>query len=118
ERCKAGDPIAFRGFVVRYERAVFALLSRMMGGGAQVEDLAQETFLRAYRAFSSFDVEGPARVSTWLLTIATRLALDGKKRRAPAIVPIEDADAVAAGSTPESERSRAELGRAIARAAS
>lgn len=117
ERCKAGDPVAFRAFVVRYERAVFALLSRFMVG-AHVEDLAQETFLRAYRGFSSFDVDGPARASTWLLTIATRLALDAKKKRAPAIAPLEDARAVTAGSTPENERARAELGRAIARAAS
>ncbi|HEY1955910.1 MAG TPA: sigma-70 family RNA polymerase sigma factor [Polyangiaceae bacterium] len=117
-RCKAGDPIAFRAFVVRYERVVFALLSRVIGGGAHVEDLAQETFLRAYRAFSSFDVDGAARPSTWLLTIATRLALDAKKRRAPIVAPLKDGNAVAAASTPENERSRGELGRAIARAAS
>lgn len=68
-RCKGGDPLAFRAFVARYERAVFALLSRMLGPGAHVEDLAQETFLRAYRAIASFDIDGSARVSTWLLTI-------------------------------------------------
>lgn len=44
-RCKGSDPLAFRAFVVRYERPVFALLSRMLGRGSQVEDLAQETFL-------------------------------------------------------------------------
>jgi RNA polymerase sigma-70 factor (ECF subfamily) len=116
-RCKGGDPVAFRMFVVRYERAVFALLSRMLGRGPHVEDLAQETFLRAYRAFASFDVDGEARPSTWLLTIATRLALDWSKRRAIRLAPIEEADAVAVTSTPESERARTELGRAIARAA-
>src|SRR5205085_2861984 len=73
-RCKARDPMAFRAFVVRYERAVFALLSRVLGHGPHVEDLAQEAFLKAYRAFPSFDVDAPARPSTWLLTIATRLA--------------------------------------------
>ena len=116
-RCKAGDAIAFRAFVVRYERAVFALLSRMTGTGAHVEDLAQETFLRAYRAFSSFDLDASARPSTWLLTIATRLALDAKKRRAPALAPLEAAGDAHGGATPDSERTRAELGRAIARAA-
>ena len=39
ERCKARDPMAFRAFVVRYERAVFALLSRLVGRGPHVEDL-------------------------------------------------------------------------------
>src|SRR3954469_10697063 len=70
-RCRAQDPMAFRAFVVRYERMVFALLSRMLGAGPEVEDLAQETFVRAYRAFPDFDPNGPAKASTWLLTIAT-----------------------------------------------
>ncbi|HEX4513992.1 MAG TPA: RNA polymerase sigma factor [Polyangiaceae bacterium] len=116
-RCKGGDAMAFRAFVVRYERAVFALLSRMLGRGPHVEDLAQETFLRAHRAFGAFDVDAVARPSTWLLTIATRLALDWSKRRMPRVAPIDDAAEVAATSTPESDRARAELGRAIARAA-
>jgi RNA polymerase sigma-70 factor (ECF subfamily) len=117
-RCKAGDPVAFRAFVVRYERPVFALLSRMLGVGPNVEDLAQETFLRAFRAFPSFDLDDAARPSTWLLTIATRLALDAKKRRVLTLAAIEEAAATAGGSSPEAERARAELGRAIARAAS
>src|SRR5215467_16324894 len=75
-RCKAGDPIAFRAFVVRYERSVFALVSRLIGRSAWVEDLAQESFLRAYRTFASFDVGHDARPSTWILTIALRVALD------------------------------------------
>ena len=80
-RCRAQDPVAFRAFVVRYERMVFALLSRMLGQGPEVEDLAQETFVRAYRAFPGFELDGPAKPSTWLLTIATRLALDARKPR-------------------------------------
>jgi len=112
-RCKAGDPIAFRAFVVRYERAVFALLSRVLGRGAHVEDLAQETFLRAYRAFPSFDVDAPSRPSAWLLTIATRLALDARKRKR--VEPF-DADAIDTA-TPEIETARRALGRAIEAAA-
>ena len=54
-RCRAQDPMAFRAFVVRYERMVFALLSRMLGQGPEVEDLAQETFVRAYRKLSTLD---------------------------------------------------------------
>src|SRR5258706_16315238 len=69
-RCKAQDPTAFRVFVARYERPVFALLSRLVGHGAHVEDLAQETFLKAYRGFPAFDLDGVAKPSTWLLTIA------------------------------------------------
>jgi RNA polymerase sigma-70 factor (ECF subfamily) len=115
-RCKAHDAIAFRAFVVRYERPVFALLSRLLGRGANVEDLAQESFLRAYRAFPAFDVDEAARPSTWLLTIATRLALDLKKRRG-ASLPLDEAKDVIGVDTPETERARRELGRAIERAA-
>ncbi len=116
-RCKARDPIALRAFVVRYERPVFALLSRMLGRGPHVEDLAQETFLRAFRALSGFDVDRDAGPSTWLLTIATRLALDVRKRRSVRLEPLGDAGDVADASTPETERARHELGRAIERAA-
>lgn len=117
-RCRAQDPMAFRAFVVRYERMVFALLSRMLGHGAEVEDLAQETFVRAYRAFPSFDPDGPAKVSTWLLTIATRLALDSRKRRRLDTRSTDDgAESVAAPSTPESSLHDRQLGAAIERAA-
>lgn len=117
DRCRASDPIAFRAFVVRYERSVFALLSRILGRGPEVEDLAQETFLRAFRALPSFDPEGSASVSTWLLTIATRLALDTKRKTATVRAHAETAATEATTDlTPERDSARAELRRAIARA--
>ena len=116
-RCCAQDPMAFRAFVVRYERMVFGLLSRMLGRGAEVEDLAQETFVRAYRAFPGFDPNGAAKPSTWLLTIATRLALDARKKRKLDSRSLGDADAASTGSTPELSLERRQLGRAIADAA-
>jgi len=113
ERCRCGDRMALRVFVVRYERAVFALLSRMLGRSAEVEDLAQDTFLRAIGALPRFDPDGPARVSTWLLTIAMRLALDRMRKRVP--TPSANLEWVAAEQgSPEGETSRAELRRAIA----
>jgi RNA polymerase sigma-70 factor (ECF subfamily) len=118
EGCTAQDPEAFRRFVLRYERAVFALVSRIIGPGTQVQDLAQEVFLRAYRAFPSFDLDGSGRVSTWLLTIAVRLALNARKKAArTTAAPLADAAVVHDATTPETERARRELGRAIARAA-
>ena len=104
--------------MLRYQGAVFALVSRVVGPGAQVQDLAQEAFLRAYRAFPSFDPAGPAHVSTWLLTIAVRLALNARKKAARTTVsPLTDAAMLVDSTTPETERARRELGRAIARAA-
>ncbi|HEY4182456.1 MAG TPA: sigma-70 family RNA polymerase sigma factor [Kofleriaceae bacterium] len=116
-RCKAQDPVAFRAFVVRYQRPVFSLLSRMLGRGPHVEDIAQDVFLRAYRAFPSFDVDRAARPSTWLLTIATRAALDVRKRAVVPTTSLEAAGGATTGVTPESERRRGELRTAIAHAA-
>jgi RNA polymerase sigma-70 factor (ECF subfamily) len=115
--CRTGDPEALRRFVVRYERVVFAFLSRSLGAGPHVEDLAQETFLRACRALPRFDASGPARPSTWLLTIATRLVQDERRRRRPPCQALDGELEGVTPETPETERRRAELGRALSRAA-
>jgi len=111
-RCQAGEPAALRAFVECYQRAVFALLSRTIGRHPEVEDLAQETFLRAIRALPTFDADGAARLSTWLLTIATRLALDACRKRTREQRPALAADPMSA-STPEHEAQRAQLRDAI-----
>jgi RNA polymerase sigma-70 factor (ECF subfamily) len=108
-RCRTQDPVAFQVFVARYERLVFAVLSQMLGRGPHVEDLAQEAFLRAYVAFPRFELDG-APASRWLLTIATRLALNEKRRRGPTST---EATEPAQRATPESETAQRELGRAI-----
>jgi RNA polymerase sigma-70 factor, ECF subfamily len=79
-----GDPAAFRTLVRTHERAVHALLGRMLIGRKDlVEDLAQETFLRVHRALPGFDPRGSAKLSTWILTIATRLAIDTLRQKRP-----------------------------------
>jgi RNA polymerase sigma-70 factor (ECF subfamily) len=115
--CRARDPRAFKAFVVRYQRPVFACLSRIVGRGAHVEDLAQEVFLRAYRALPGFDLAGPAKPSTWLLTIATRVALDARKRKVVPLRPLDDAGQLSHAETPETRWARTELGARIERAA-
>jgi RNA polymerase sigma-70 factor (ECF subfamily) len=114
-RCQAGEQAALRAFVECYQRAVFALLSRIVGRHSEVEDLAQETFVKAIRALPAFDADGAARVSTWLLTIATRLALDACRKRTR-----EQRSSLAAepasASTPEHEVQRSQLRHAIASA--
>ena len=105
--------------MLAHQHAVFALISRVTGKGPHVADLAQETFLRAYRAFPSFDVDGAAAPLTWLLTIAVRLALNARKQTSRVLranAQVELSTALEA-STPETERERRELGAAIERAA-
>lgn len=91
-RAQRGDRHAFRQLVERYQGPVYGLLSRMLvGRRAEVEELAQETFLRVHQALPNFDPRGPARLSTWILTIATRLAIDLLRRPRLAPPPLEGA---------------------------
>ena len=120
-RAQAGDPAACTALVERYERPVFALLHRMGAGkmpAAAVEDLAQETFLRVFRALGRFDPSGPARLSTWILSIATRLSLDAARRGPPAAEPIEaHVDTLVTPPDAEETLERRRLGEALRDAA-
>jgi RNA polymerase sigma-70 factor, ECF subfamily len=81
-RAQRGDEAGCRALVERYQRTVFALLHRMLGPGRadRVEDVAQETFLHVFRSLAGFAPLGPARLSTWILTIASRRAVDELRR--------------------------------------
>jgi RNA polymerase sigma-70 factor, ECF subfamily len=87
-RARRGEPSALSELVRRYEKAVFALCARLMcsRAPAAVDDVAQEVFIRVIRGIHRFDPAGPARLSTWVLTVATRTclnALRGRNRDAP-----------------------------------
>lgn len=115
-RAQRGEAAACRALVEAYQHPVFALLSRLLGPSGRaglVEDLAQETFLRAFRALPAFDRAGRARLSTWILTIATRLALDELRRPRLATEPFDLASAVVPGPA----RADADLERGTLRAA-
>jgi RNA polymerase sigma-70 factor, ECF subfamily len=112
--CREGEPAAMRSFVLRYQGPVFAYISRTLGAGPHVEDLAQEVFLRAFRSLSRFDERGSARISTWLLTIASRLVIDERRRRRVPMQPLDADVPLPSADTPETERRRLEIGRSIA----
>lgn len=82
-RAQRGDERAWRDLVACYQGAVSSLVHRLLVGRARhrVEDLVQETFVRVLRALPSFDPNGAASLSTWMLTIATRLALNELRRK-------------------------------------
>lgn len=118
-RAQRGDARARRDLVIRYQRPVFALLSRMLHGRAQltpVEDLAQETFLRVFRALPGFDRRGAARLSTWILTIASRLAIDELRRRRPEVAPIDPAAEPASSAAADADAERTRLADVLRRA--
>jgi RNA polymerase sigma factor (sigma-70 family) len=77
-RAAAGDSAAFAALVKRYERPLRAFLVRM-GAVEIADDIAQDAFLKAWRAAGQYD--GSARYSTWLTSIAWRCRLDELRRR-------------------------------------
>jgi RNA polymerase sigma-70 factor (ECF subfamily) len=72
ERFKRGDRRAFEMLVVKYQRRIERLIARMVRDTALVEDIAQETFIRAYRALPQF--RGESAFYTWLYRIAVNSA--------------------------------------------
>lgn len=118
-RARRGDDAACRAVFRHYQRAVYCLAWRMLAGRANpalVEDLTQETFLRVFKSLAGFTPDGSARLSTWILTIATRLTLNEVRNQRRAIVAAEPAAAepVASARTDEMTQRRA-LGEVLER---
>jgi RNA polymerase sigma-70 factor (ECF subfamily) len=119
-RAARGDREAFRRLVERYQRPVFALLSRMLfrtGRESLVEDLAQETFVRVFRGLPEFGRDGRTNLTAWILTIATRLCIDELRKRPLVLEPLDRvARDVAGNLRADQDRERVEVAQAIARA--
>ncbi|MGZ8272675.1 MAG: sigma-70 family RNA polymerase sigma factor, partial [Burkholderiaceae bacterium] len=84
ERVQRGDKGAFDLLVSKYQRKILRLLSRLIRDQAEVEDVAQEAFIKAYRALPNF--RGDSAFYTWLYRIAINTAknhLVSQGRRAP-----------------------------------
>jgi len=84
----ADNQDAFAVLVERYKDAVQNLAYRMLSNAAEAEDVTQETFVRAYTQLATYK---PAhKFSTWLLSIASHLAIDQLRRRRFLALPLED----------------------------
>jgi RNA polymerase sigma-70 factor (ECF subfamily) len=90
ERCLTGDARAFDELINRYKRQVFALVSRLIRNQSDAEDVAQETFIKAYRNLSSYDPAYP--FLTWLFKIAHNSAIDFLRAQKPESLSIHDED--------------------------
>ena len=101
-RAAAGDEASFNYLAGRYHRPMIQFLFRMVGNQAIAEELAQEVFLRVYRARSSYRAE--AKFTTWLYRIATNLAVnyarDTRHERTAQKVYLDQPDEES-GSTPD-----------------
>ena len=77
ERAQQGDPEAFGSLVGRYQEVAFRVAYLTVRDEAEAQDVAQEAFVRAYRALGRFDVRQPFR--PWLLRIVTNLAMNSRR---------------------------------------
>jgi len=94
ERAQRGDQKAFGLLVAKYQRKLARLLSRMIRDAAEVEDVTQEAFIKAYRALGNF--RGESAFYTWLYRIGINTAknyLVAQGRRAPTTTEVEAEDA-------------------------
>jgi len=125
ERAQRGDKRAFELLVLKYQRKLGRLLSRFVRDAAEVEDVTQEAFIKAYRALPSF--RGDSAFYTWLYRIGINTAknyLVALGRRAPTTTGFdneeaegfEDADQLRDSNTPESELEGKEIAATVNRA--
>jgi RNA polymerase sigma-70 factor, ECF subfamily len=119
---QGGDLDSFNQLVLRWERPIYALAYRVIGREEDARDVAQETFLRAFRALKGF--KGQAKFSSWLYRITLNLCRDWirREKRTPIAVAPEGVDLVElAGEETPSESieeliARRQLGRAVSKA--
>lgn len=119
---QGGDQDSFNQLVLRWERPIYALAYRVIGREEDARDVAQETFLRAFRALKGF--KGQAKFSSWLYRITLNLCRDWirREKRTPLAQTPEGVDLVElAGEEVVSETieqlvGRRELGRAVSKA--
>jgi len=124
KRVQRGDSAAFDLLVLKYQHRILALIGRYVHDWSECQDVAQDTFMRAYRAIGSF--RGDAQFYTWLHRIAVNTAknhLAAHNRRPPTDdIEIGDAEQFDSGTrlrdtdTPERELMRQQLEQAVMRA--
>jgi RNA polymerase sigma-70 factor (ECF subfamily) len=107
-RSLGGDQEAFGVLVARHARSILSVTSRMLGPTADAEDIAQETFVAAFKSLASFQFD--AKFSTWLYRIAVNKCTDALRARRPTISLDEAGDeSTAAWETADDETPHWEL---------
>jgi RNA polymerase sigma-70 factor (ECF subfamily) len=125
ERAQRGDKRAFELLVMKYQRKLARLLSRMVRDPAEIEDITQESFIKAYRALPQF--RGESAFYTWLYRIAVNTAknyLVARGRRAPTTTEFnaeeaegfDDAELLRDIATPEAELQTKQIAAAVNKA--
>ena len=100
KRCLDGEKEAFSELVTRYKRLIYNVIFNMINNKEEVSDIAQEVFIRIYRALDKYDPQ--YKFSTWSVKIATNYCLDVIRKKKLDTMPIDDALGVSSDiDTPE-----------------
>src|ERR1700726_3706816 len=98
-RARDDDDAAFAELVERFQHRLVAVMHHLVGNADEAEDMAQEVFLRVYRARKKYRPR--AKFSTWLFTIANNLALNClRSRQRKPVVPLNTRDSGPLGPRP------------------
>ncbi len=115
-RCVEGDRDSFNELVVRWQRPVYALAYRVIGRDEDARDVAQEAFLRAFRAIKNF--RGQAKFSSWIYRITLNLCRDWmrRERRTPVtlVAEVPEPKSETRGRSVEDLAAQRDLGRRVA----
>lgn len=79
QKCQAGELSAFQELVSRYQQKVFMVILGLLRNREDALEVAQETFLRAYRKINSF--QGGSSFYTWIYRIAVNMSIDAQRRQ-------------------------------------
>lgn len=121
-RVQAGDKAAFDLLVLKYQRKILRLLSRMLRDQSEIEDVMQEAFIKAYRALPQF--RGDSAFYTWLYRIAINtarnwMASQARRPSSPSLHQSEDGetfdeiDNLTDNNTPESLLASREIAESV-----
>jgi len=112
DRSAAGDQEAFRQLVLRYHRLVINVAFRALGELALAEDVAQDVFIKVYKALPTYRHDKPFK--HWLHRVAANTVTDSLRRRRP-VISLDglEQSLVSAGSDPQDVAARHDLQRAV-----
>ena len=79
QRCQAGETNAFQELVSRYHQKVYMVILGLLRNREDAQEVAQETFFRAYRKINSF--QGDSSFYTWIYRIAVNMSIDAQRRQ-------------------------------------
>ncbi|MBI4651494.1 sigma-70 family RNA polymerase sigma factor [Candidatus Desantisbacteria bacterium] len=111
-QCINGDPEAFTMIVTRYKKLIYSVVINMVQDIHEVDDAAQEAFLKIYKSLDQFNPE--YKFSTWAVKITTNLCIDRMKRKQPKFVHLDEVKELQSNSdSPESLLIKKEKRRSI-----